>query len=110
MIGFVLAVYHWFPIPWRHFEGNLLLDTLQHSILDAWLAVTQAGFPPARQSELASPHLHHMVARSISVRFAVAGGIVIGAGTQFLLGKRPTRVRAAGAGTLIGAYREDVQK
>ena len=34
---------------------------LQHSILGAWLVLTQAGSPPARQSDLASPHVHRLV-------------------------------------------------
>ena len=34
---------------------------LQHSILGAWLTLTQAGFPPASQSDLASPHAQDTV-------------------------------------------------
>ena len=38
-----------------------LIQPLQHSILGVWLALTQTGFPPASQSDLASPHVHFFV-------------------------------------------------
>jgi len=31
-----------------HFGSKLLISQPQHSILGSWLAITQAGFPPAR--------------------------------------------------------------
>ena len=34
---------------------------LQHSIRGAWLTLTSAGVTPARQSDLASPHVHRFV-------------------------------------------------
>jgi len=40
-----------------------LIDTLQNSTLGVWLALTQAGSPPACQSDLASPHVHGLVPR-----------------------------------------------
>jgi len=40
-----------------------LIQPLQHSILGVWLTLTQAGFTPARQQDLASPHVQLMVRR-----------------------------------------------
>ena len=42
-------------------RAETLIAILQHSILGLWLAATQAGVPPARQSDLASPHVHRFV-------------------------------------------------
>ena len=41
-----------------------LLRQLQHSILGLWLAVTQAGTPPACHQTISSPHVHAFVRRS----------------------------------------------
>ncbi len=38
-----------------------LIQPLQHSIPGTWLAFTQAGFTPASQADLASPHVRGMV-------------------------------------------------
>ncbi|TWU07579.1 hypothetical protein Pla52n_01520 [Stieleria varia] len=51
------------PVLQRLTSTTGLVQPLQHSILDLWLAVTQAGSPPARQSDLASPHVHVLVRR-----------------------------------------------
>jgi hypothetical protein len=40
---------------------RLLPDALQHSIPGLWLAVTRAGFPPACQQTISSPHVHRFV-------------------------------------------------
>ena len=40
---------------------RLLPDTLQHSIPGLWLAVTRAGFPPACQQTISSPHVQRLV-------------------------------------------------
>jgi hypothetical protein len=40
---------------------RLLPDALQHSIPGLWLAVTRAGFPPACQQTISSPHVQHFV-------------------------------------------------
>jgi hypothetical protein len=45
-----------------------LIQSLQHSILGVWLALTQAGFTPASQSDLASPHVHRLVIRKLGFR------------------------------------------
>ena len=45
----------------KHFRSPTLIDTLQHSILGAWLTPTQAGVTPASQTDLANPHVHHIV-------------------------------------------------
>ena len=47
-----------------------LRQPLQHSILGMWLALTQAGSPPARQSDLASPHVHAIVRRHLRESFS----------------------------------------
>ena len=39
-------------------RAEALIDTLQNSILGAWLTLTQAGSPPACQSTISSPHVH----------------------------------------------------
>ncbi|TWT98299.1 hypothetical protein Pla52n_48100 [Stieleria varia] len=54
------------PVLQRLTSSTGLIQSLQHSILGLsilglWLAATQAGSPPARQSDLASPHVHFMV-------------------------------------------------
>ena len=46
-----------------------LIRILQHSILSVWLTLTQAGSPPARQTDLASPH----VQRFVLLRIASSG-------------------------------------
>ena len=38
----------------------LLPDTLQHSIQGLWLKATLAGFPPACQQTISSPHAHRL--------------------------------------------------
>ena len=43
-----------------------LIQPLQHSIPGAWLTLTQTGFPPASQSDLASPHVHAIVTRYLT--------------------------------------------
>ena len=45
-------------------SNPVLIRSLQCSILSVWLTLTQAGFTPASQSDLASPHVHRMVRRS----------------------------------------------
>ena len=47
----------------HHFRSRTLIDTLQHSILGARLTLTQAGITPASQTDLANPHVHHIVIR-----------------------------------------------
>jgi hypothetical protein len=42
------------------------LDTVSTRRLGVWLALTQAGFPPACQSTISSPHVHAMVIRLVS--------------------------------------------
>ena len=46
---------------WQPVWSCILIDTLQHSILGAWLTPTQAGVTPASQTELANPHVDHIV-------------------------------------------------
>ena len=47
------------------FQLMMPIRIMQCSILGAWLALTQAGFTPASQSDLASPHVHPLVRRHI---------------------------------------------
>ena len=42
-------------------SNRVLIRSLQHSIRGAWLTLTSAGFTPASQTDLASPHVHHIV-------------------------------------------------
>jgi hypothetical protein len=55
-----------------HFEGDLLIAKLQHSILGVRLTLTQAGVTPARLQLISSPHLHPMVTQ-LSVMNPVDG-------------------------------------
>jgi len=52
-------------------SAKRLIHWLQHSILGVWLALTQAGFTPASQSDLASPHVHHLVRQWFAVNSLV---------------------------------------
>ena len=45
-------------------SNTVLIRSLQCSILSVWLTLTQAGFTPASQSDLASPHVHRIVRAS----------------------------------------------
>ena len=45
----------------QHSISESLIRMLQHSIRGAWLTLTSAGVAPARQTDLASPHVHVMV-------------------------------------------------
>jgi len=40
---------------------SALIPTLQHSILGVWLTLTQAGYPPACQQTISSPHVQRLV-------------------------------------------------
>lgn len=44
-------------------SADRLIRQLQHSILGPWLALTQAGSPPARHQTISSPHVHRFVLR-----------------------------------------------
>ena len=46
------------------FQSSDLIRNLQHSIRGAWLTLTSAGFTPASQSDLASPHVQRIVQES----------------------------------------------
>ncbi|TWT79649.1 hypothetical protein CA13_10540 [Planctomycetes bacterium CA13] len=53
-----------------------LILRLQHSILGVWLALTQAGFPPASQSDLASPHVYRLVIRPVWFAFPRTADVI----------------------------------
>ena len=42
-------------------SDTVLIRSLQHSILGVWLALTQAGVPPASLQTISSPHVHSFV-------------------------------------------------
>ena len=50
----------------QHSISESLIRMLQHSIRGAWLTLTSAGVAPARQTDLASPHVQRMVRRFIA--------------------------------------------
>jgi len=46
-------------------SGNAFINTLQHSIPGEWLTLTRTGVTPARQADLASPHVQRYVIRRV---------------------------------------------
>ena len=52
---------------------SALIPTLQHSILGVWLTLTQAGYPPACQQTISSPHVHRFVLASARVTTRPSG-------------------------------------
>jgi hypothetical protein len=50
------------------YRTKALIDILQDSIPGVLLALTQAGFPPACQSAISSPHMHVIVLLRLSGR------------------------------------------
>ena len=47
------------------FQSSDLIRNLQHSIRGPWLTLTSAGFTPASQSDLPSPHVQRIVIRRL---------------------------------------------